>query len=155
MGIGEFAVSGDPSVELTTFSLGSCVGVAMYDPGVRVAGLLHAMLPLSSANPDKAASFPAMYADTGTQALLAAMFDHGATRAGLIVHVIGASTTLDPDGVFRIGERNHAVVRKVLWKNRLFVASEDVGGNVSRSVYLRVEDGRTLVRSHGRSRQLG
>ena len=30
---------------LTTLGLGSCVGVALYDPVTKIGGLLHCMLP--------------------------------------------------------------------------------------------------------------
>ena len=33
------------AITISTYALGSCVGVAAYDPGVRVGGLLHMMLP--------------------------------------------------------------------------------------------------------------
>lgn len=33
---------------LTTLGLGSCVGVALYDAQMRIAGLVHIMLPDSS-----------------------------------------------------------------------------------------------------------
>ena len=33
---------------LTTLGLGSCVGVALYDPVTKISGLLHCMLPDST-----------------------------------------------------------------------------------------------------------
>lgn len=154
VGISEFAVSSHPGETLVTYSLGSCVGLALHDPVAGVAGLLHAMMPLSKANEPKAAENPAMYTDTGAQMLLQAMFDAGATRANLVAKVVGAASQLDEGQLFRIGERNYAVARKVLWKNGVLIAAEDVGGGVSRTVYLRVADGRTLVKSEGVSREI-
>jgi len=154
VGISEFAVSDDVAETLVTFSLGSCVGLALHDPVAGVAGLLHAMMPASKANPVKAAETPAMYADTGTAALLQAMFDRGATRANLVAKVAGASTTVDAENLFRIGERNHLVVRKMLWKNEILIDAEDVGGRISRTLYLHVATGRTTIRSEGELREL-
>ncbi|TLM98378.1 MAG: chemotaxis protein CheD [Actinobacteria bacterium] len=152
--ISDYAVSADPAETLVTYSLGSCLGLALHDPVAGVAGLLHAMMPLSSANKDKAAENPAMYVDTGAQALLQKLFDQGASRANLTAKVAGAASQLDADGLFRIGERNYAVVRKVLWKNGILIAAEDVGGSVSRTLYLDVETGRTLIKSEGTVRDL-
>ena len=152
--ISEYAVSADPEHTLVTYSLGSCVGLVLHDPVSGVGGLLHAMMPLSSANPEKATSTPAMYADTGAQALLQAMFDRGATRNNMTAKVVGAASQLDREQLFRIGERNYAVVRKVLWKNGILITAEDVGGAISRTVYLNVGNGVTTVRSEGVSRIL-
>ena len=154
VGLSEYVLSADPAEVLVTYSLGSCVGLMLYDPVVGIAGLLHAMMPLSSSNPAKAAANVAMYADTGASALLGEMFQAGATRANLVAKVAGASSQLDQGQMFRIGQRNHAVVRKVLWKNGILIAAEDVGGSVSRTVYLEVGSGRTHVKSEGTLREL-
>ena len=45
VGLGEIKVSRRPVEMLVAYGLGSCVGVGMYDPAARVAGLLHAVLP--------------------------------------------------------------------------------------------------------------
>jgi chemotaxis protein CheD len=130
------------------------VGLALYDPVVRVAGLLHSMMPLSHVNPEKATVQPATYTDTGAQTMLQEMFNLGATRQALVAKVIGASTHVDHGNMFRIGDRNRAVVRKVLWKNGILIAAEDVGGSVSRTVSLDVGTGRTFIKSEGGVREL-
>ena len=63
--ISDMKVSQNPEDTLITCALGSCVGVAMYDPVVKVGGLLHAMMPVSRSDPAKAASKPYMFVDTG------------------------------------------------------------------------------------------
>lgn len=44
---------------LVTYSLGSCIGVALYDPEACVGGMIHCMLPLSKIDPAKGKSRPA------------------------------------------------------------------------------------------------
>lgn len=154
VGISEYAISADPADTLVTYSLGSCVGLVLHDPVAGLAGMLHSMMPLSKANGEKAAQVPAMYTDTGAQALIQALFNRGATRDNLVAKVFGAASQIDESGLFRIGERNHAVVRKVLWKNGILIAAEEVGGSVSRTVYLEVGTGRTLVRAEGAVREI-
>lgn len=147
VGISEFAVSSLPGGVLVTYSLGSCVALVLHDAQAGVTGLLHAMMPSAKASPAKAAENPAMFTDTGASALLQAMFDRGATRANLVARVFGAASHMDHDGMFRIGERNYAVLRKVLWKNGILIAAEAVGGNVSRTVYVETSTGRCVVKS--------
>ena len=33
--------------ELITFALGSCIGICLYDPNIKLASLIHIMLPLN------------------------------------------------------------------------------------------------------------
>ena len=154
VGISEYVVSADSRDTLVTYALGSCIGLMLHDPVAGVAGLLHAMMPASTTNGEKAAETPAMYVDTGTLALLQALFDQGAKRVNLVAKVAGAASTVDHDELFRIGDRNHIMLRKVLWKNGILITAEDVGGRESRTVYLDVGTGRTLVRSEGAVREL-
>ena len=154
VGIAELAVSVDPAETLVTYSLGSCVGLALIDPVAGVGGLLHAMMPVSSMDPGRAAATPGMFADTGTLALLKSVFDRGATRANLIAKVAGAATQVDQHGLFRIGERNLMVLRRVLWKNDILISAEDCGGAISRTLVLEMGTGRTLVKSNGTLREL-
>lgn len=154
VGISEMTVSGDPEDVLVTYSLGSCAALVLYDPVIRVAGLLHAMMPVSSASPDKAIDTPAMFSDTGTTMLLQAMFDKGSRRSDLIAKIVGASQARRDDDVFRIGERNYTVMRRVLWRNGVLVAAEDVGGDRSRTAWIDVDSGRVLVKSDGRITEL-
>jgi chemotaxis protein CheD len=154
VGISEYAVSSDPDDTLITYSLGSCVGLVLHDPVAGIGGLLHAMMPVSTADPGKAAMTPAMYVDTGAAHMLQEMFDRGATRPNLSAWVVGAANQLDSDNLFRIGARNHAIVRKVLWKNGILIADEETGGSISRTVTLEVGDGRAFVKSSGGVREL-
>jgi chemotaxis protein CheD len=154
VGISDLRATADPEETLVTYSLGSCIGLSLYDPVAGVGGLLHAMMPVSTADPVKAAGIPAMYTDTGATALLQAVFDLGATRRNIIAKVAGAASQMDSACMFRIGERNYMVLRKVLWKNEILIAAETVGGSASRTMYLEMASGRTLVRSNGSVREL-
>ncbi len=154
VGIAEMAVSVDPTETLVTYSLGSCVGLSLVDPVAGVGGLLHAMMPVSTMDPARAAQSPAMFADSGTLALLKDVFDRGATRANLIAKIAGAATQVDQHGLFRIGERNLMVLRRVLWRNDILISAEDCGGAISRTMLVEMATGRTLVKSNGTLREL-
>lgn len=139
---------------LVTYSLGSCVGVTLYDPVARIGGMVHCMLPLSKTDPEKAKNKPAMFTDTGVSALIQTALDMGAQKQRLIIKVAGAAQLMDENGTFRIGERNLTVLRKVLWKNNIIIAAEDVGGTIARTVFLHMDTGQTVVRSQRTEREL-
>jgi len=147
VGISEMYVSCDPSDTIITYSLGSCLGVVAYDPAMKVGGMLHCMLPLSKIDPAKAQSKPCMFTDTGVPLLLQELFNRGARRSNLVLKVAGAASLLDEQGLFKIGERNYTVLRKVLWKNSILIAAEDVAGTVSRTVSLYMDTGRTTIKA--------
>lgn len=152
--IADAKVSDSPDDVLVTYSLGSCVGVAIYDPEAQVGGLIHCMLPLSSVDPQKAELKPFMFVDTGMMRFLKMLFDKGLARSRAVVKVVGCARILDNSNLFRIGERNYTVVRKVLWKNGLMIKAEHVGGDMSRTVRLEMATGRCLLRSAGKESEL-
>lgn len=154
VGISEMAVSRDPAEDLITYSLGSCVALILHDPFAGIGGMIHCMLPLSKTDPKKAEIKPCMFIDTGVVELLKEVYAQGATRKNLVAKVVGGAVLLDSKGLFKIGERNYAVLRKLLWKNNILVAAEEVGGTISRTVVLRMADGRVFIRNKGVEREL-
>ena len=52
---------------LITYALGSCIGISFYDPGIKLAALLHIMLP-ESKNPAEPQVYK--FADTGIRETL-------------------------------------------------------------------------------------
>jgi chemotaxis protein CheD len=147
-------VSSKPDDIIVTYSLGSCVGITIYDPELRVGGMAHCMLPISRLDPQKAKENPIMFTDTGVPALIQAVMDMGGSRRRLVAKVAGGASPLNDNGMFKIGERNYTVVRKVLWKNDILIASEEVGGTAARTLYLFLDTGRTVIRSGGVEREL-
>lgn len=147
VGISDICISRDPSMDIVTFSLGSCIGVTAYDPVAKIGGMIHYMLPLSKISPEKAKAKPAMFADTGIPELLKQMFALGAVKKRLIIKVAGGSQLMDKNKIFNIGERNYLVLRKLLWKNNILIDAEDVGGSMSRTVRLCIDTGKVTVKS--------
>ena len=149
VGVSDLKVSNEIDNMLVTYSLGSCIGVAIYDPIAKVAGLLHFMLPESSLDRNKAQNSPYMFADTGIPMLFKSTYEYGAQKKRMKVIVAGGSQVLDQDGYFNIGKRNYAAVRKILWKNNVMIDYEDVGGNNNRTIKMAVKDGRTTLKVSG------
>ncbi len=139
---------------IVTHALGSCLGLVVYDPVAKAGGLLHAMLPLSSINPDKARANPAMFVDTGVPLLFNALYEKGALKSRLVVKAAGCGNPMGKNEVFKIGERNYTVLKKLLWKNNILLEAEDVGGSVSRTLHFDVSTGQVLLSSNGTKKAL-
>jgi chemotaxis protein CheD len=145
--IGGYAVTADCTDQLITYALGSCIAVILYDPIRTAGGMIHYMLPLSSTNPEKAAVTPAMFADTGVPLLFHSMYELGCKKGDLVVKIAGGGQLYDDNGTFEIGKRNITILRRMLWKSNVLIATEDVGGAKSRTVSLEVGSGRCVVKS--------
>jgi chemotaxis protein CheD len=150
VGVGEYVVSESTDHKLITYSLGSCIGLTLYDPSCRIGGLLHAQMPLSRMSPERGEERPGLFVDTGVTAMMQALLERGASRRSLVACVAGAASLLGDSDTFDIGRRNHLIVRKLLWKNKILVAAEDVGGSFSRTMWLEMNTGRTQLRRQGR-----
>ena len=147
VGVSDLKVSGNIDDELITFALGSCLAVAVYDPEVKVGGLLHFMLPDSSLDSNKAKKNPAMFADTGIPLLFKSCYKLEAEKKRMIVKVAGGARILDDANYFRIGQKNITVLRKIFWKNNVLIDGEDTGKNYNRTVQLDILTGKVFVRN--------
>lgn len=141
VGVSDMKVSRNPKETIITYSLGSCIGVVIFDPLVKAGGILHFMLPESDLDQTKAKNNPYMFADTGIPALFKAVYKLGAKKQRMKVAVMGGSRVLDQKGFFNIGKRNHTALRKMFFKNNVMVDYEDVGGTVHRTVRLEIGTG--------------
>jgi chemotaxis protein CheD len=145
--VADLKVSNQPEHVLVTHALGSCIGIAIYDPQTRVGGLLHFMLPESSLDPGRALENPYMFADTGIPRLFRECYNLGARKYRLQVKVAGGSQVLGGQEHFQIGRRNYAAMRKIFLKNNVLIDNEDVGGCKARTLFLDLASGRTLVKT--------
>lgn len=151
IGVSDLKVSANPSDVLVTHSLGSCIGVCLFDPVTRVAGLLHFQLPSSTLDPARASQSPAMFADTGMELLLATMAARGARQERLKVHLAGGASMIQDSAGLSIGKRNHTAIRKILWQKSLLITSENVGGSMPRTLFMPVATGEVTIKSAGLS----
>lgn len=134
---------------LITYALGSCIGICLYDPVVKLGGLLHIMLPL---NMETGRKNPLKYADTGMAEMLRQMESMGANRSRLVAKIAGGAKMFEVTGgaLGNIGQRNIESVRIQMKKHGLRISNEDVGGTVARTMSMDVETGTITVRSYGR-----
>lgn len=137
---------------LTTLGLGSCVGVALRDPLTKVGGLVHIMLPDSTALHTTQTNL-AKFADTGIMELIRQMEAMGAKRSRMTAKLAGgatmfAVTTKSEFGL--VGIRNIEACKKNLAELHIPVLAESTGENYGRTVIFYPESGEYHVKAVGR-----
>jgi chemotaxis protein CheD len=141
VGVGDMAVSNQASTILSTYALGSCIGVIAYDPEAKCGGILHLMLPEASVAPQKALTQPAMFADTGLPMFFKALLGLRAERSRLRLSITGGASIISGQDPFKIGERNARATMDFVRQNQLNVFHSDTGGSISRTVHLELGTG--------------
>lgn len=149
VGVADMVASNDPSAELITHSLGSCLGLTVYDPVNKIGGLLHVMLPDSRIDAAKAERSPFMFVTTGVPRLFHAVYNLGADRRRIIVKSAGGSQLLDERGVFNIGQRNYQSLGELLSRNGHVLQAWDIGGNSSRTLRFDLATGKVTIKCPG------
>lgn len=147
--IGDMKVSNKPDELLITYALGSCLGLAIYDPYAKVGGMIHIMLPDSNIVRNYQPINPYKFVDTGIPLLFKEAYKLGAQKKMTHVYFAGCSQVADTKGVFNIGKRNYAAARKLLWKNNIFIKAEHCGEHFSRTMSLDMSTGVVSVKISG------
>lgn len=152
VGMADLKVCPHPNA-ITTLGLGSCVGIALYDPVTKVAGLAHVMLPDSTQirnNENKA-----KFADTGIRELVEKMANAGANRTRLVAKIAGGAQMFafqnsSNSDMVRVGERNVEATKKTLKALNIRLLAEDTGLNYGRTVEFYSENGDFVIKSVGK-----
>ena len=146
IGVGGMGVAEHPQ-RLMTPALGSCVGVALWDPSARRGGLAHVMLPApsgSSANPESP-----RFASWAVPSLVELMIANGSERRHLVAKIAGGAAMFRGEAsAANVGERNIAEVRHQLEIAHVRLVAEDTGGNFARTIELYLDSGVLVVRSY-------
>lgn len=151
VGIGEFRASKNPQELLVAYGLGSCVGIAVYDPETGVGGLAHVMLPNSA---EALSQRPlGKFADLAVPMLLEEIAKLGGRPRRLAGKIAGGAQMLAAAGLstngFNIGERNVQAVKAALDRHGIPLLRADTGGSRGRTMALHVATGKTTVRVVG------
>lgn len=126
----------------------------MHDAVARVGGLLHTMLPDSGLDSVKAAQQPAMFVDTGVDALLRALDELKAERRRLKIFVAGGAQIMDDSGFFNIGKRNYRALQEIFGREGLRIEAEQVGGLVNRTMHLNIATGGVSLKVSGQAKDI-
>lgn len=149
VGMADLQTSRHPCV-LTTLGLGSCVGIALYDPGRKVVGLAHVMLP-SSLQARNNANI-AKFADTAIAKLVEDMINIGACKSQITAKLAGGAqmfTFNDASEMLRIGARNVSASKEMLQLLKIPILAEDTGGNYGRTIEINSESGKLMIKTIG------
>jgi chemotaxis protein CheD len=146
----EMKISSNPVETLVAFSIGSGMGVTVYDPVCGVGGILNFLLPDSGrangVNPDKV---PFMFADTGIAAFLAALYAQNVRSDRLKVVIAGGAHILDQTEAFNIGQKNIEALKAGLDTYNLNIYHENTGGTNSRTLVLEIGSGCSTIKIFG------
>lgn len=146
IGIGDMNVLRQEGT-LITYALGSCVGITLYDPMIKLGGLLHIMLPQAGNQRDKT---PFKFADTGIREMLRKMAVFGGMKNRYICKIAGGAQMFQMTGpIGNIGERNVLAVREILRQENIRISGEDVGKNYARTMLIDVATGQVKIRTMG------
>ncbi|NLV86553.1 MAG: chemotaxis protein CheD [Clostridiales bacterium] len=148
IGISDLNIATNGDV-LVTYALGSCVGICLYDPVSKIAGLSHIMLPTIKDFKDPNAQ-KEKYADTAIEILLNKMLAAGALRIRIRAKIAGGAQMFAPvnnTSLAGIGERNIIAVKNELARLKIPITAEDTGKNYGRTLFLDSNDGSMKIKS--------
>ena len=149
VGLGEVTVTHQGNRTLACLGLGSCVGLAAYDPVAQVGGMAHIVL---SNGHGKAGEGSAKYADVAVPLLIEKMKYLDALTSRLKVKIAGGAQMSAARGlgdVFNIGQDNVEAVTSALARHGISITASDTGGNRGRTFRLCLANGAATVSSAG------
>ncbi len=149
VGMADLNVLKSPGI-LTTLGLGSCVGIALYDPINKVAGLAHIMLPDSNLIQNN--SNVAKFADTATVKLIKDMMNIGARKELIKAKLAGGAQMFafnSTNDSMRIGDRNVEASIKILRQLNIPILAKETGANYGRTVELHADTGKFVIKTIG------
>ncbi|EHQ91596.1 chemotaxis protein CheD [Desulfosporosinus youngiae] len=150
VGMADFKTAASPDLLLTA-GLGSCIGICIHDPFLKVGGMAHIMLPTANGS---MGGNPAKYADTALELLLKAIIGMGANKTRLKAKMAGGAQMFSFPGkppVLKIGDRNAEAVEQELKRYGIPLLAADVGGSFGRTIHFDVGTGELRIRTinHG------
>jgi chemotaxis protein CheD len=145
--MGELAVSDSAGHVLTSLGLGSCIGLALMDRRMGVAGLVHVVLPTADG---RTVDGPGKFADLAVPELVAEMEAAGARRVRLRAALAGGASMFAVSTTnLEVGLRNEAAVREQLERMRIPVVATATGGRRGRTIRVDGGAGTVTVREAG------
>lgn len=148
VGMADLNIATDGAI-LKTTGLGSCVGLTLYDPIRKIAGMAHVMLPSSDIARETKMNL-AKYADTAIPELLDQMIAAGAYVERMKAKMAGGAQMFAMSGQsdsLRIGPRNVESCTEMLNKFKIPIISKDTGGSFGRTVEFDSNSGMLSIRS--------
>jgi chemotaxis protein CheD len=143
VGMGALAVA--KGSERLSSILGSCVGLVLYHPRMKIGGLAHVVLPSAAGRSGTAGKF----ADLAVPEMIKQLESIGAKRAGLVAKLFGGASMFGGQGPMQIGISNIAAVKAALAAEHVSIVATDLGGNKGRMICFDCETGIVRVEIAG------
>lgn len=140
---------------VTTLGLGSCVGVAIWDPVTKIGGLAHVMLPDSTKVKNNINVYK--FADTGIEELVRLILEMGAGKSRLKAKIAGGAQMFafqNKSDMVRVGDSNVIASKKKLEELGIPLVAEDTGENYGRTVVFYPENGDFYIRAIGKDEKV-
>jgi chemotaxis protein CheD len=139
--------------QLYSLGLGSCIGVAIYDPATKIGGLIHILLP-SSSGFDSGNHVRTKFADSGISDLVDALVKAGASRPRMKAKMAGGASMFvskTTSSVHEVGKRNIESSRNTLRALGIELVAHDTGGNKGRTIVFDVDTGQLTIKTVDRT----
>lgn len=154
VGMADLNICSSPDA-ITTLGLGSCVGIILYDPILKVAGLAHIMLPDSTQI--RSNENVAKFADTGIETLLRQLIQKGAQRSRMIAKIAGGAQMFAfsaENTMLSVGQKNVIATKKKLSELGIRIIAEDTGDSYGRTIEFYPETGQLLIKAVGKEQKI-
>jgi chemotaxis protein CheD len=143
IGIGELVVAKSPAILRTL--VGSCVGIALYDPLRKLGGMAHVVHPESNGRLDQ----PGKYADTAIPELIRDLTRLGGEQRRLVAKYAGGAKMLNAFSYNPIGDLNAEMIERILTQIGIPVLGKDCGGKHGRRLAMDLTSGTLRIEAVG------
>ncbi|MFW9996464.1 MAG: chemotaxis protein CheD [Candidatus Odinarchaeota archaeon] len=131
-------------------TLGSCVGLTVFDPVTKFGGLAHILLSNSPKRKSRANNlYPGTHVELAVSYMLEKFKDRNIPISRLEAKIAGGASMFSSSGskipVFDIGERNVDKTVELLRKAGVRIVGRDTGKDIGRTMFL-LTNGRVVIR---------
>lgn len=140
--------------ELKALGLGSCIGLCVFDPHLKLGCMAHIVLP-NAKTPDTPEV--GKYADTAVPYVIKEMLSRGAVEYRLRIAIAGGAQLFSYDGSdskLDVGRRNAEMVKQLLSKSKAKLLAQDIGGKSGRTMCMDSATGVVTVKTSGSEPQV-
>lgn len=133
------------------FALGSCVGVCLYDPLLKIGAIAHIVLPESSDHSYEQNKYK--FADTCIPEMIEEMTRLGCSLKRMWAKISGGAQMFNSNlgsAFGEIGKRNIEAVKLALEKYKIPIIGEDTGQNYGRTLYFYSVSGEVQIKSYSK-----
>jgi len=148
IGLSEYGIVAAPGV-LMTYGLGSCIGIAIYDPEKKIGSLAHTLLPSGPEGGLRTVK-SAKFTDLAIDIMVEELVKSGCAEGRLVAKLAGGASMFDAlYKSFRgdIGQRNVDAAKVRLAEFGIPLLAEDTGGDYGRTVEFHTASGQMLIKT--------